>query len=95
MIRILGIVDSHVCKARDFDLFVIKLLHSNCTFVLTPENKSFPRNGIYYKISSKRNRNVSLALKCMANEQFSALKLRQILRLSVRTKQCVEDGSDF
>ena len=54
-------------KARDFDLFVIKLLHSNCTFVLTPENESFPRKGIYNKISSKRNRNVTLALKCMAN----------------------------
>ena len=29
--------------------------------------ETFPRKGIYYKISSTRNRNVKLASKCMAN----------------------------
>ena len=31
--------------------------------------------GLHYKISSMRNRNVMVALKCMANSNFRALQL--------------------
>ena len=49
-----------------------------------------------YKISSTRNRNVTLALKCIVNLKFRAL-LHEILRFrfSVRKKNYVEDISDF